>query len=472
VSKSLIRGSAALAIADFSKKALLAVTVLLCARFVPKAIFGDYMFLMSFYQIFSVIAGAGLPNILIRHVARDREWIPQRAIGGALVRLMYAVPAILCMGAVFFLGGYSRVLFPALASLALLIVLRAMTENAIALFQGREDPVTCAKISFVQSFITLATTAVVCFTTKELLHLVLCHVLGAACSTLYAITKFSSRRLPLASGITGSLAVAKALIYETPWINGATLVSSAYNRCDVLLLQRLASPEAVATYSAPYRILDLAQIIPTSVMGIVLPKLCRVDGDASDRVDQNRLLFVLLCAALLLIVVSTLLAPWIVPLILGKSYVSSVVVVELLIWATPFMFWNYLLLSNLIANHAERYIFFGSTIALAANLAANLLLIPQFGYMAAAFNTILTELMLLGTNVYFCKKANIFVVPAWSARILASAAGVLIGSLLWRTTDPHLQCLAALILLASPLLMLAPMRSLSTPSEVEIASTR
>jgi O-antigen/teichoic acid export membrane protein len=181
---------------------------------------------------------------------------------------------------------------------------------------------------------------------------------------------------------------------------------------------------------------------------------------------------VLLFAALLLIVVSTLLAPWIVPLILGKSYVSSVVVVELLIWATPFMFWNYLLLSNLIANHAERYIFVGSTIALAVNLTANLLLIPQFGYMAAAFNTILTELMLLGTNVYFCKKANIFVVPAWAARILASAAGVLIGSLLWRTTDFHLQCLAALILLASPLLMLAPMRSLSTQSEVEIASAR
>ena len=36
MSTSLIRGSAALAVADFSKKALLAVTVVLCARFLPK----------------------------------------------------------------------------------------------------------------------------------------------------------------------------------------------------------------------------------------------------------------------------------------------------------------------------------------------------------------------------------------------------------------------------------------------------
>ena len=39
-----------------------------------------------------------------------------------------------------------------------------------------------------------------------------------------------------------------------------------------------ASPVAVATYSAPYRILDLAQIIPTSVMGIVSPALQGLKG--------------------------------------------------------------------------------------------------------------------------------------------------------------------------------------------------
>jgi O-antigen/teichoic acid export membrane protein len=472
MSKSLIRGSAALAVADFSKKALLAVTVLLCARLVPKATFGDYLFLMSFYQIFSVIAGAGLPNILIRHVARDREWVSQRAIGSVLVRIMYAVPAVLLMFAVFFIGRYSRALLPAVASLIALMVLRAATENAIALFQGREDPVTCAKISFVQSFVTLVSTAVVCFTTKQLLHLVLCHTLGAACSTIYAIFKFSSKKLPLLSGINGSLAFAKALIYETPWINGATLLSSAYNRCDVLLLQRLASPDAVATYSAPYRILDLAQIIPTSVMGIVLPRLCRARGGAPDFVDQSRLLSLLLFAALVFIVFSTLLAPWIVPLILGKSYFSSVLVVEVLIWATPLMFWNYLLLSNLIANHAERYIFLGSAIALVINVATNLLLIPRFGYMAAAFNTILTEVTLLITNMVCCKTANVVVVPEWPRRIFASGVGVCGGALLWRMSDPHLHYIAATILLVSPLLMLPPLKSLLSPTEVELAATR
>jgi O-antigen/teichoic acid export membrane protein len=472
VSRSLIRGSAALAVADFSKKALLAVTVVLCARFLPKSTFGDYMLIMSLYQIFAVIAGAGLPNILIRHVARDRQGIPQKAVGSVIVRLIYAVPAVFCMLAVFRLGGYSRALLPEIMSLCLLIIFRAMTENAIAIFQGCEDPVTCAKISLVQSIATLVSTAAVCLTTRQLLHLVLCHTLGAVCSTLYAVYKFSSRRLHLAAGFAGSLSIAKALIYETGWINGATLVSSAYNRCDVLLLQRLASPVAVATYSAPYRILDLVQIIPTSVMGIVLPRLCRTQGDASEPVDQNRLLSLLLFGALLLIVASTILASWVVPFVLGKSYISSAPVVQVLIWATPFMFWNYLLLSNLIANHAERYIFIGSTIALAVNLVTNFMLIPRFGYMAAAFNTIATEVMLLGANMLFCNRANIFVLPAWSPRMISSTAGVLAGAFLWHAKSSELRFLSAILLVGSLFIMLPPLRSLFLKLEVKVAATR
>jgi O-antigen/teichoic acid export membrane protein len=304
------------------------------------------------------------------------------------------------------------------------------------------------------------------------LHLVLCHTLGAVCSTLYAVYKFSSRRLHLAAGFAGSLSIAKALIYETGWINGAALVSSAYNRCDVLLLQRLASPVAVAIYSAPYRILDLAQIIPTSVMGIVLPRLCRTQGDASEPVDQNRLLFLLLFGALLLIVTSTISASWVVPFVLGKSYNSSAPVVEVLIWATPFMFWNYLLLSNLIANHAERYIFIGSTIALAVNLITNFMLIPRFGYMAAAFNTIATEVMLLGANMLFCNKASIFVLPAWPSRMIISTAGVLAGAFLWHAKPSELRFLSAILLVGSLFIMLPPLRSLFLRLEVKVAATR
>ena len=411
-----------------------------------------------------------MPSILIRHAALDSKWIPQKAIGSVLVRLLYAVPAFLCMLFFFFVGGYSRQLLPALVSFALLIAFRAMTENAIALFQGREDPYTCAKISFVQSVVTLASTAFVCFTSKQLLPLVLCLSLGAVCSTLYAIYKFSSSGLALASGFTGSFAFAKSLISETHWINGATLVSSAYNRCDVLLLQRLASPVQVATYAAPYRILDLAQIIPYSVMGMVLPRICREEGDASQHVDQSRILSVILCAAILLIIVSSLLAPWLVPLLLGRAYVNSVPVVETLVWATPFMFWNYLLLANLVAYHAEHFIFIGSTIALFTNLAANLMLIPRYGYMAAAFNTILTEVILLSANLYFCRRAAISIVPAWFGRMALSLLGVLAGSLLWNDPALHMRLLAAVVLVVSPVVMISPIRTLFPPSKAELPS--
>jgi O-antigen/teichoic acid export membrane protein len=207
-------------------------------------------------------------------------------------------------------------------------------------------------------------------------------------------------------------------------------------------------------------------------MGIVLPKLCRTQGDEAEPIDQGRLLSLLLFGALLLIVASTILAPWIVPFVLGRSYISSAPVVQVLIWATPFMFWNYLLISNLIANNAERYIFIGSTIALAVNLVTNFMLIPRFGYMAAAFNTIATEMMLLGANMFFCNRASIFVFPAWSSCIVSSTAGVLAGAVLWQTKSSELQFLAGVFLVGSPLIMLSPLKGLILRTEVKVAATR
>ena len=143
---AVLKGSFTLGAADFSRKALLAATVLLCARFLPPGRFGDYIFLLTFYQVFAVLAGAGLPSTALRMVARSQQGGMRIALASVSVRFCYIAPGAALMYAVIWAMGLSAQYFPALGLLAVLMLVRGAAENISFIFQGREDQVSCAKV--------------------------------------------------------------------------------------------------------------------------------------------------------------------------------------------------------------------------------------------------------------------------------------------------------------------------------------
>jgi O-antigen/teichoic acid export membrane protein len=400
---AVLKGSFTLGAADFSRRALLAATVLLCARFLTAGTFGDYIFLLSFYQIFAVLGGAGLPSSLMRAVARYQRSGPRLGLASVLARLVYIVPTAALMYVAMRVLGFSQKYFPALGLLVLMMAVRGAAENVAFIFQGKEDQFSSAKIGVSQSAVTLLATLAVCLTSKDLLLLIGAHVLGGFASAVYgfALLRFKGRQNEESGSITVET---RSLLKESHWLNAGTFVASAYNRVDVLLLRRLLTAEAVAVYGAPYRILDLTQIVPSSLMATLLPRLCR-NGETNSGMSRPRTAMrILLVIAFCLVVMVTMVAPWITYLLFGPKYQGSIPVLQILIWATVPMFWNFVLTAQLIANSFDRAILYAAGFALAVNVGLNLLLIPKFGYMACAAVTVITEFTLLGVNIHFVSK--------------------------------------------------------------------
>jgi len=317
---AVLKGSFTLGAADFSRKSLLAATVLLCVRFLPPRTFGDYMFLLTFYQIFSVLAGAGLPSSLLRAVARNGSSGITVAFASVLARLVYIVPASALMYLVMWLMGFSKQYFPALGLMALMMVTRGAAENVSFIFQGSEDQLSCAKVGVSQSAVTLLATLVVCLTSKGLLLLVGAHVLGGFASAIYGFTLLRLKRAQ--NGKSGTLfGETWSLLGGSHWLNAGTFVASVYNRLDVLLLRRLLTSEAVAIYAAPYRILDLTQIVPSSLIATILPSLCRAGQPNSGIMHPRTAMRFLLVIAFCLVLMVTVAAPWITLLLLGGTIV-------------------------------------------------------------------------------------------------------------------------------------------------------
>ena len=451
---AVLKGSFTLGAADFSRKALLAATVLLCARFLPPGRFGDYIFLLTFYQVFAVLAGAGLPSTALRMVARSQQGGMRIALASVLARFCYIAPGAALMYAVIWAMGLSAQYFPALGLLAVLMLVRGAAENISFIFQGREDQVSCAKVGVSQSAVTLLITIAICLTSKDLLWLIGAHVVGGLASTFYGLVllRFTSGRDQHPGTI---LSDTRSILRDSHWLNVGMFVASVYNRVDVLLLRRLLTSEAVAIYAAPYRILDLTQIIPSSLTATIMPSLCRVGEPESRTLHPRRAMRFLLVIACLLVVAVTIAAPWITLLLFGQKYRASIPVLRVLIWATVPMFWNFVLNAQLIANSFDRAILYSASVGLGVNLGLNLLLIPRFGYLICAPVTLLTELCILVLNLYFVSRIGATAWPENLGRLLLTTALLAGFALCWtRAASGYTlvaACLLVLALLSQPI---------------------
>ena len=128
----------------------------------------------------------------------------------------------------------------------------------------------------------------------------------------------------------------------------------------------------------------------------------------------------LLLIAISLVVMITLAAPLVTLLLFGAKYYGSIPVLQILIWATVPMYWNFVLNSQLIARSADRAILYAAIIALAINVTLNLLLIPKYGYLACAGVTLATEFALLGTNIYFVRRIGVIPWPENLGRLIVT----------------------------------------------------
>jgi O-antigen/teichoic acid export membrane protein len=171
------------------------------------------------------------------------------------------------------------------------------------------------------------------------------------------------------------------------------LLQGLFFKIDALLLPGLAGAVAAGTYAAAYKVSEGAGVISSSFTLALFPRLSR-DTDLSGA--YRMALRVLLQIAFPLAVGIGLLSEQIVALFGGREYLpDSAIALSILICYLPFSYANGLTQYVLIAAGKQRMLTGAFAAALAFNLAANLVLIPRFSYVGAAWVTVASEIVLL-----------------------------------------------------------------------------
>ncbi len=178
-------------------------------------------------------------------------------------------------------------------------------------------------------------------------------------------------------------------------IGVAGLVVTAYVKLDQVMLFSLAGAEDAGLYGAVYRFLDQAQFLPAALMTTLFPIMASSWPADPERVRRiGRLIADYLAIVSLPALGFTIVAAEpVVRLLFGEDFLRAADALPILMGAFVVICFGYLAGNLVVVLELQRIFLRNALIALVFNVVLNLILIPPYGFVAAAWVTLATEVL-------------------------------------------------------------------------------
>jgi len=386
-------------VADAGGKAVTLVITAIAARTLVSDAFGVLALAMGTGWLLGVATDAGLSMHLAREVARDR----QRA--RALLSEVMVVRAGLAYTAAALVTLFVGQLVPPHWKLQFVLVVLAQLTGAVLdtvshFFRGLERSDLESAIHLSQRALTLALSLIVLWWWPRLDYLGAAMLLPVVLALVVAMVVASRCQTPFqnlrtAGGHEGGTQILEWCLTPSRFVRDVlplglgVLLSALYFRIDIYFIGRWQGLEAVGGYNAVFRLVEAARLLPAAVMAVTFPLLVKTTTTGLLR----RIGAWLTLAGTALALVSVVGAQVIVTTIYGVPYGYTAPAFAVLAVALPLFFLNYALTHQVIGWDGQRAYLLIAVAALAANVAANLLLVPARGIVGAAVATVVTELV-------------------------------------------------------------------------------
>ncbi len=378
---------------------------------------GQYNFAVSLWLYASIVADFGLGTWLTREIARapgQARRALRETLGVRLLLSVAAVPVLASVAGIYALFGADWRIVATAALLGLGLIPGSLSAAGTALFNAHERMTFPAVVQLISAALTVLAGCGVLLLGYGIVALgwvsLAVNLVTAAIFAIACARQF----FPLGVAIAPRRQLRLAQDALPLMLNN--LLNNVFFRVDVQVLQAKGSA-VVGYYTNAYKVIDAAGAVPSSFVLALFPLLSRRaaplvraggvvapapgkgrDGGAAEglaavyRLALKLLLAVAFPLAILVSFGAADLTRW----LWGPAFLpDSAIALRILIWFLPLSFFNGLTQYVLIALGLQRRITPAFAAAALFNLAANLILIPQFSYVAAAAVTIASEVVLL-----------------------------------------------------------------------------
>ena len=387
---SRVRSAGTYSLVDGMARVAVFLALVYAARVLGPRAFGEFVIVYTAAQITTLVADMGLTTLVLRQGARSgRVHAGPFWTALALNGVASAVCAVgLC--AAFALLYPSATVVAAIYIPTLLMLAVTTSLEAAAIAAAR--PVRVAGCRLAGNTCVLGLTVV---------------LLGAyaSSSSLVAFAFLVGGFVKLASIVASTWSVVPEVLIRPRLVGpllrkalpfyGSAVAAFLYQRVDILLLGGVAGVVAAGEYAAAYRMLDGALLLPAAIVAAFIPTwtVRRRTADGSGKAVSGVVLL-LVCIGVVVALELVLARDFVVDVLYGESYRSSVGVLATLALSIPVFYADCVLVWVAYARGKERAVALLGALALASNVALNIVLIRAFGAVGAAAATVATEALI------------------------------------------------------------------------------
>ncbi len=183
-----------------------------------------------------------------------------------------------------------------------------------------------------------------------------------------------------------------------------SLAGQILNVSDRTMISNMCGKDKVGIYSTLYNIASLSLILWHAINGSLIPFMFDKlrDKDTAKK-NLNKLILLLVIFYSVFAIAITFVAPEIVLILTNEEYASAVYIIPP-VAAGIFLTAIYNIFGNVLSFQKKTYlIMIGTTIAAITNIVLNFIFIPIFGYVAAAYTTLICYIILALVFYIFTK---------------------------------------------------------------------
>lgn len=410
------------------------ISIKLLSNYLGTAGVGEFNTITTYLNFFIVIADLGLFAVGVREISKNPQNERKIISNIFFIRLVSAIIAcVLAVIVVYFTRYNSHIklgvligtgfLFFNLLSSVYDIILQyrlKMQFSAIAEFIGKLIAIVALYIvvkndaGFIWAIFTVALTGLAIFLIKA----------AFASKYLRVSIKYNAR-------------VANWLINMSWPLGVVFIVNNMYFKIDSIILFVLKGAAPVGIYTVAYKILDVTAFIGAYFASALKPtfsKDIKCNPDAVGSVVGKGLL-IMLAVSLPITMSCIAFSKEIINFLSNESFESGAAALVLLSLTLPLIYMDTLLGEILLAQDRRKLLIRVAIFILLFNLTLNLILIPIYSFMGAAFVTVLSELVLLLINYHYTRKEIHYKLDYIKiTKIIAVALVSLIAAFILKTT--------------------------------------
>jgi PST family polysaccharide transporter len=406
----------------------LLVTVWLARHFGPET-FGLWNYAIAFVAIFGAVAALGMDGVVVRELVREGADIG--ALLGTALWLRVATSSVLAVAA--------TLLMAALRPGEWLPIVLVAANAATLVFQASQvlDYHFQARMRSRMTVIA-ANTAYIAATLLRLALLAADAPIVWFSATLVIEAALGGLLLWWAwrrDNVTGlrwrwNANTARLLLRESWPLIFSSVAVIIYMRVDQIMLASIAGDHEVGQFSAASRIAEIWYFIPMSIATAAFPMIVarRAQGEVAYEGYVQRLYDLMAWLGIGVAAIVGVFAQSLVPMLYGAAYAEAGRILEVQIWAGVAVAMSFVHSRWLLAEGLQRYGLFYTGMAAVVNVMLNLILIPRYGAIGAAWATVCTQVGLLPIQVFLPKARRNFLLmmrtstapwrawKAWAAR--------------------------------------------------------